>query len=156
MSASIWSRALPLIAACIFASCVRAGPAPAPPSRPNIDAIVRDEMRREHVPGVAVAVYCRGAVRIVEVSEDEIAGAVRALFDDSRQVAEGAGAAPLAALVKERERMSGKRVGLILSGGNIERARFLAILNGETPRPEATGCTAFGGSPLVARNAAMG
>ena len=48
-------------------------------------------------------------------------------------IAEGAGAAPLAALLEERGRMSNKRVGVILSGGNIERARFLQVLNGATP-----------------------
>jgi threonine dehydratase len=78
-------------------------------------------------------VICRGASRIVEVSEDEMAEAVRAYFDDTHQVVEGAGAAPLAALQKERDRMAGKTVGLILSGGNIERARFLELLAGTTP-----------------------
>jgi len=82
---------------------------------------------------VAVEVICRGASRIVEVTEDEIASAVRAYFDDTHQVVEGAGAAPLAALLKERVRMAGKSVALILSGGNIERARFLELLAGTTP-----------------------
>lgn len=82
----------------------------------------------------AVEVIRRGAARIVEVSEEEIADAVRAYFDDTHQVAEGAGAAPLAALLRERERMSHRTVGLVLSGGNIERARFLEVLAGGTPR----------------------
>ena len=54
----------------------------------------------------AVATICRGAARFVEVSEDEIAEAMRIYFDDSHQVAEGAGAAPLAALLQERQRLS--------------------------------------------------
>jgi threonine dehydratase len=82
----------------------------------------------------AIEIICRGASRIVEVSEDEIAGAVRAYFDDTHQVAEGAGAAPLAALLRERARMKGKSVALILSGGNIERARYLELLSGATPQ----------------------
>jgi threonine dehydratase len=82
----------------------------------------------------AIEVICRGAARIVTVSEDEIAEAIRAYFDDTHQVAEGAGAAPLAALLSERSRMTNRRVGLVLSGGNIERARFLSVLNGLTPR----------------------
>ena len=81
----------------------------------------------------AVAVICRGAARMVEVSEDEIAAAMRVYFDDAHQVAEGAGAAPLAALMQERARQAGRRVGVILSGGNIERARFLQVLGGGTP-----------------------
>jgi threonine dehydratase len=81
----------------------------------------------------AMAAICRGVSRFVQVSEAEIADAMRIYFDDTHQVAEGAGAAPLAALWKDRESMQGKRVAVILSGGNIERARFLKVLLGETP-----------------------
>jgi threonine dehydratase len=81
----------------------------------------------------AVEVICRGAARVVEVSEDEIAAAVRIFFDDTHQIAEGAGAAPLAALLRERDLIAGRTVGVILSGGNIERARFMEILSGATP-----------------------
>jgi threonine dehydratase len=81
----------------------------------------------------AVATICRGAARVVEVDEDAIADAVRAYFDDTHQIAEGAGAAALAALVQERERLAKRSVGVILSGGNIERARLSQILQGATP-----------------------
>jgi threonine dehydratase len=81
----------------------------------------------------AVEILCHGAARIVELSEDEMAEAVRIYFDDTHQVAEGAGAAPLAALLRERDRQARRTVGVILSGGNIERARFLEILGGATP-----------------------
>jgi threonine dehydratase len=70
---------------------------------------------------------------MVQVSEDAIAEAIRIYFDDTHQVAEGAGAAPLAALLEERARMTGKTVAVVLSGGNIERERFQRILGGETP-----------------------
>jgi threonine dehydratase len=81
----------------------------------------------------AIGVICRGAARALEVSEDAIAEAMRIYFDDTHQLAEGAGAAPLAALLQERQRMGGRNVAVILSGGNIERARFLRVLGGETP-----------------------
>jgi len=81
----------------------------------------------------AVATICRGVARFTQVSEDEIAEGMRVYFDDTHQVAEGAGAAPLAALWKDRERMSGKRVAVVLSGGNIERSRYLQVMRGETP-----------------------
>jgi threonine dehydratase len=81
----------------------------------------------------AVEVIRKGAARFVEVSEDAIAEAMRIYFDDAHQVAEGAGAAPLAALLQERERMANRNVGVILSGGNIERARFAPVLSGRTP-----------------------
>ncbi len=81
----------------------------------------------------AVDVICRGAARIIEVSEEEIAAAMRIYFDDVHQIAEGAGAAPLAALLKERQHMAAKNVAVVLTGGNIERARFIQVLNGHTP-----------------------
>jgi threonine dehydratase len=82
----------------------------------------------------AIAAMCRGVSRFVQVTEDEIAAAIRCYFDDTHQVAEGAGAAPLAALLKDREQRSqAKRVGLVLSGGNIEAARYVKVLRGETP-----------------------
>jgi threonine dehydratase len=81
----------------------------------------------------AIAAICRGASRIVEVSEDAIAAAMGIYFDDTHQVVEGAGAAPLAALLQERQRMAGKNVAVVLSGGNIERRRFLQVISGQTP-----------------------
>jgi len=81
----------------------------------------------------AIATICSGAARMVEVTEDAIAEAIRIYFDDTHQVVEGAGAAPLAALLQERQRMADKTVALILSGGNIERARFRQVLGGATP-----------------------
>jgi len=81
----------------------------------------------------AVDIILRGAAGIVRVSEDEIAEAMRIYFDDTHQVVEGAGAASLAGLLKHRERWAGKNVGVIASGGNIERARFERVLNGVTP-----------------------
>jgi threonine dehydratase len=70
----------------------------------------------------------QGAERIVTVSEDAIADAMRALFTDTHNVAEGAGAAPLAALLKERETMRGRKVALIQSGGNVDLALFQRVL----------------------------
>jgi len=81
----------------------------------------------------AVEVICRGAARIIEVSEEEIAAAMRVYFDDVHQIAEGAGAAPLAALLKEQKLMAAKNVAVVLTGGNIERARFVQVLSGQTP-----------------------
>jgi threonine dehydratase len=103
-------------------------PVTTPSARTFADGIATRE------PNVdAVEAICRGSARFVQVSEDEIAEAMRVYFDDTHQVAEGAGAAPLAALLQERERMANRNVGLILSGGNIERARLLQVLGGQTP-----------------------
>ena len=81
----------------------------------------------------AIDIIVRGATRIVQVSDDEIAEAMRIYFDDTHHVVEGAGAASLAALLKERAQWAGKTVAVIASGGNIERARFERVLNGVTP-----------------------
>jgi threonine dehydratase len=72
----------------------------------------------------ALAIIRAGAARIVTVSDAAIADAVRAYWTDTHNLVEGAGAAPLAALLAERERMRGKRVGLVISGGNIDLELF--------------------------------
>jgi len=76
----------------------------------------------------AFDVYGAGAARIVSVSEEEIAEAVRVYYTDTHNLAEGAGAAALAALMQERERMQGRRVGVILSGGNIDRSVYAQVI----------------------------
>ncbi|HVY42665.1 MAG TPA: threonine dehydratase [Hyphomicrobiaceae bacterium] len=81
----------------------------------------------------ALEMILRGAARIVRVSEDAIADAIRIYYEDTHNLVEGAGAAPLAALLQERGLQQGRRVGLILSGGNIDRSVFAAILSGKTP-----------------------
>jgi len=81
----------------------------------------------------ALDIIRKGAARVVRVDEDEIAEAIRVYWTATHNVAEGAGAAPLAALLKERERMKGKRVGLILSGGNIDAEALRTVLDGRTP-----------------------
>ena len=76
----------------------------------------------------AVATINAQAERIVEVSEAGIRAAMRHFFTDTHNVAEGAGAAPLAALLQEREAMAGKRVAVVLSGGNIDIDVYRTIL----------------------------
>jgi threonine dehydratase len=77
----------------------------------------------------ALNIIWRGAARIVRVSEGEITAAMRAYFSDIHNVAEGAGAAPLAAALKDTDRKAGK-VGLILSGGNVDTDVYANVLNG--------------------------
>ena len=76
----------------------------------------------------ALDMILRGAARIVTVSDAEIRRAMRILFTDTHNVAEGAGAAPFAGALKERDRLAGKRIAVIQSGGNIDRALFAEIL----------------------------
>jgi threonine dehydratase len=73
------------------------------------------------VPDVdAFAIIRKGASRIVQVTDDEVAAAIRAYWTDTHNLAEGAGAAALAAALQERAKIRDRRVGLILSGGNID------------------------------------
>ncbi|HTO63160.1 MAG TPA: threonine dehydratase [Bradyrhizobium sp.] len=80
----------------------------------------------------ALDIILKGAARIVQVSDEEIAAAIRALWTDTHNLAEGAGAAPLAAALQERDRLRGKRVGLVLSGGNIDFELFRTWVMADT------------------------
>lgn len=72
----------------------------------------------------AFEIIRKGAARIVTVTDHEIAAAIRAYWQDTHNLAEGAGAAPLAALMQEAHQMQGQRVGVVLCGGNIDLALF--------------------------------
>lgn len=82
----------------------------------------------------ALDIILRGAADVVTVSEEEIAEAIRIYWTDTHNLAEGAGAASLAAACKERGRNRGRRLGLVLSGGNIDLALFRSLV---TPEAEA-------------------
>ena len=72
----------------------------------------------------ALEIIRRGAARIVTVTDDEVAEAIRAYWQDTHNLAEGAGAAPFAALMQERDAMRGRRAGVVLCGGNIDLGLF--------------------------------
>ena len=78
----------------------------------------------------ALEVLRRGAERVVRVSDDEVEEAMRAYFADTHNVAEGAGAAGLAALLQERATMRGRRVAVVLCGGNVDAPLFARVLAG--------------------------
>ncbi len=81
-----------------------------------------------------VEIINAGAARVVRVTDEEIAEAMRAYYTDTHNIAEGAGAAPLAAAMQERDMHVGKKVGVILSGGNVDAEVFARVLS-ETARP---------------------
>ncbi|MEO8199845.1 MAG: threonine dehydratase [Gemmatimonadota bacterium] len=76
----------------------------------------------------ALAIMFHGLERIVMVPDEATKDAMRLYFSATHNVAEGAGAIALAALCREKDRMAGKRVGVVLSGGNIDRALYSEIL----------------------------
>ena len=81
----------------------------------------------------ALDYFGKGAERFVAVSDDEVAEAIRIYWQDTHNLAEGAGAVALAAFLQERDAMQGKRVAVILSGGNIDQSQAAVVLSGQTP-----------------------
>lgn len=78
----------------------------------------------------ALEIIWRHVDRIVQVTDAEVEAAMRALFTETHNVAEGAGAAGLAALIQERDRMARREVGIVLTGGNVDRDVFARVLSG--------------------------
>jgi threonine dehydratase len=78
----------------------------------------------------ALEVILKNVDRFVEVSEQEICAAMRAVYEDTHNIAEGAAAASIAAVLKDRDRVARKRVAAVLTGGNVDREVFLHALNG--------------------------
>jgi threonine dehydratase len=76
----------------------------------------------------ALDIICENVDRIVEATEQEIAAAMRAYYEDTHNIAEGAAAAALAGLMQESDSQRGKRLGVILTGGNVDREIFLKAL----------------------------
>ena len=78
----------------------------------------------------ALAIIREEVADIVTVTDNEVLAAIRHYFTDTHNVAEGAGAAPLAALLKAED-LAGRRVGLVLTGGNINEALFRRALKAD-------------------------
>ena len=76
----------------------------------------------------ALDIIWRGAARVLEVTDAEVAAAMRLYFSATHSTAEGAGAAPLAAALQERARNGGKRIAVVLTGGNVDRDVFARVL----------------------------
>ena len=79
----------------------------------------------------AMEVIWENVARIVQVSDQEIAAAMRAYYQDTHNLAEGAGAAALAGALQECRLNSGGRIGVVLTGGNVDREAYQAVLGAE-------------------------
>lgn len=106
--------------ACSFESGERVETAPA--------ASLADGMAVRVPDAVALDVIRAGAARVETVSEDAIRETMRWIFTDTHNVAEGAGAAAVAAVAADRKRLAGKRVAAVLSGGNVDAGVFASVL----------------------------
>jgi threonine dehydratase len=76
----------------------------------------------------AMEVIWQNVARIVEVSEAEIASAMRAYYHDTHNIAEGAASAALAGALQEKESLPGKQIGIVLTGGNVDRDLYIQVL----------------------------
>ena len=117
----------------------------APTTKLSVEAgrPVETEAARTFADGMAVrvpvpealAIYREGAARILAVSDREVADAIRLFWTATHNAAEGAGAAPVAGLMQERERVAGRTCAVILCGGNIDADRMATVLGGGVPVP---------------------
>jgi threonine dehydratase len=80
----------------------------------------------------AMEIIWENVARIVQVSDADIAVAMRAIYQDTHNVAEGAAAAALAGAIQEQEANRGTRIGVVLTGGNVDADVFARVLSGET------------------------
>ncbi len=101
------------------------------------ETVIADGLACRRPDEQALAIILDNATRVVEVSEMEIIGAMRALYEDTHNLAEGAGAAALAAAMQEQDSARGRRIGIVFTGGNVDRATYAAILNGAAIHQEA-------------------
>lgn len=98
------------------------------PISANVGKTIADGVACRAPDPRAVEIILRGAARLVTLDENEIRFAMRHYFTDTHNVAEGAGALALAALLKEQNAIRGKRVAVILTGGNVDRNLYAPVL----------------------------
>ncbi len=77
----------------------------------------------------ALEIIWRGVDRIVTVTDEEVAQAMRILFECTHNSCEGAGAAATAAAIQERAKIAGRKVAVVISGGNVDREIFASVLS---------------------------
>lgn len=94
-----------------------------------VTTVLADGMACRTPDPTALACLRAGLSRIVSVSDEEVAAAMRLLYECTHQVAEGAGAAALAAALNERERLAGRRSAVVLTGGNVDREVYARVLS---------------------------
>jgi len=93
------------------------------------NTIIADGLACRRPNAEALEIMIENVARILEVNEEAIRDAMRAYYQDTHNLAEGAGAASLAGALLEEDKIRGKRVGLVLTGGNVDGEVFAEILN---------------------------
>jgi threonine dehydratase len=93
-----------------------------------VTTLLGDGMACRVPDDASLEVVLENVDRVLQVSEEEIAQAMKIYFTDTHNVVEGAGAAGLAAALKEKQTLRGKRVGLVVTGGNVDHDVFARVL----------------------------
>ena len=99
------------------------------PVESPVTTLLSDGMACRVPEPAALELILKGVDRIVQVTDDEVAAAMRMMFECTHNVCEGAGAAPLAAATQEKSRIAGRKVAVVASGGNVDQAIFAKVLN---------------------------
>ena len=94
-----------------------------------VTTIIADGMACRTPDETALAIARDGVERVIQVSDDEVKSAMRALFSDTHNVAEGAGAAALAALMQDKASARGQTVAIVLTGGNVDSSVFAGVIS---------------------------
>ena len=95
-----------------------------------VSTVLADGMACRVADAEALAILAPALDHVVQVTDDEVAAAMRAIFADTHNVAEGAGAAAFAAAMQEKDQLEGQVVGISLSGGNVDSEQFAQVLSG--------------------------
>jgi threonine dehydratase len=93
-----------------------------------VTTLLGDGMACRVPDDASLAVVLENVDRVVRISEEEMRHAMKIYFTDTHNVVEGAGAAGLAAALKEKDTLHGKRVGLVATGGNVDHHVFARVL----------------------------
>jgi threonine dehydratase len=97
-----------------------------------VSTVLADGMACSTPEASALEMMWAGVSRMVKVTDTEIAAAIQMMFECTHNTSEGAGAAALAAAVQDQARNQGRKIGVVLSGGNIDRPMFAQVLAGQT------------------------
>lgn len=98
------------------------------PVESPVSTKLADGMACSTTEPAALELILEGVERIVAVADEEIAAAMRMIFECTHNVSEGAGAAGLAAAMQEKDKIAGLRIATVLSGGNVDRNLFASVL----------------------------
>lgn len=101
-----------------------------------VSTVIADGMACRVPDDISLEIILKHADDVVAVTDDEVAAAMRLYYTATHNVAEGAGAAALAAALQMKDQLRGRRIGLTLCGGNVDHDQFARILVAGAPHAD--------------------